>query len=80
MNTPSVDAGRLERRVRRVRRVGRETMPDIHGFCPFFHSAQYAAMPLLRLTALRWLNDRSGHFVKPYIATVIGLKSIIIRP
>ena len=30
MNTPNVHAGRLERR---VRRVGRETMPGIHGFC-----------------------------------------------
>ena len=39
MNTPNVHAGRLERR---VRRVGRKTMPDVHGFCSFFHSAQYA--------------------------------------
>jgi len=33
MNTPNDDSGRLERR---VRRVGRETMPGIHGFCSFF--------------------------------------------
>ena len=32
MNTPNVHAGRLERR---VRRVGNETMPGIHGFCSF---------------------------------------------
>ena len=37
MNTPNVDAGRLERR---VRRVCRETMPGIQGFCPFHHSAE----------------------------------------
>ena len=30
MNTPNVDAGRLERR---VRQVGRETMPGLFGFC-----------------------------------------------
>jgi hypothetical protein len=29
MNTPNVFAGRLERR---VRRVGNETMPGVHGF------------------------------------------------
>jgi len=29
----NVDAGRLERR---VRRVGRETMPGTHGFCSFY--------------------------------------------
>ena len=33
MNTPNVFAGRLERW---VRRVGRQTMPDIHGFCSFY--------------------------------------------
>ena len=33
MNTPNVDAGRLERR---VRRVGRDTMPWISGFCSLF--------------------------------------------
>jgi len=36
MNTPSVDAGRLERR---VSPVGSETMPGIHGFALFIHSA-----------------------------------------
>ncbi len=30
---PNVHAGRLERR---VRRVGKETMPGVHGFCSFF--------------------------------------------
>ena len=35
MNTPNVHAGRLERR---VRRVGRETRPGVHGFCSFFNS------------------------------------------
>ena len=33
MKTPNVHADRLERR---VRRVGRETIPGIHGFCSFF--------------------------------------------
>ncbi|MEI7869518.1 MAG: hypothetical protein WCI11_16640 [Candidatus Methylumidiphilus sp.] len=39
MNPANVHAGRLERR---VRRVGRETMPGVHGFCSLIHSAQYA--------------------------------------
>jgi len=33
MNTPNVDAGRLERR---VRRVGNETMPGLHGCCSIY--------------------------------------------
>jgi hypothetical protein len=33
MNTANVHAGRLERR---VRRVDRDTVPDIHGFCSFY--------------------------------------------
>ena len=33
MNTPNVHAGRLERR---VRQVGRDTMPDINVFCSFY--------------------------------------------
>ena len=52
MNTPNVGAGRLERR---VRRVGRETMPGILGFslclCNPFGAISGGA-PLLRLTAL----------------------------
>ncbi|MCX7113375.1 MAG: hypothetical protein NTX45_25355 [Proteobacteria bacterium] len=39
MNTPNVHAGRLERR---VRRVGKETMPGFMHFALFIHSAQYA--------------------------------------
>ena len=35
----AMGAGRLEWG---VRRVGRETMPCIHGFSTFIHSAQYA--------------------------------------
>ena len=49
MNTPNVHAGRLERR---VRRVGNETMPDIHGFCSFYPCGAILGVPLLRLTAL----------------------------
>jgi len=39
MNTPNVDAGRLERR---VRRVGNKTIPGFMDFAPFLRSAQYA--------------------------------------
>ena len=49
-NEPNDHAGRLERR---VRRVGRETMPGIHEFCSFYSSAAICGVPLLRLTALR---------------------------
>ena len=60
MNTPNVHAGRLERR---VRRVGNETMPGIHGFCPFYPFGAICGVPLLRLTALRfrsaWADDRA---------------------
>ncbi len=49
MNAPNVDAGRLERR---VRRMGRETMPGIHGFCSLFPFGAIRGVPLLRLTAL----------------------------
>jgi len=52
MNTPNVGAGRLERR---VRRVGREAMPDIHGFCSFFPFGAIRGVPLLRLTAFNYL-------------------------
>ena len=45
MNTPNVDAGRLERR---VRRVGRETMPGIHGFCSFYPFGAMRGVALLR--------------------------------
>ena len=49
MNTPNVHAGRLERR---VRPVGKETMPGIHGFCSFYPFGAIRGVPLLRLTAL----------------------------
>jgi len=49
MNTPNVHAGRLERR---VRRVVRETMPGIHGFCSLFPFGAICGKPLLRLTAV----------------------------
>ena len=39
MNTPNVDAGRLERR---VRLVSNETMPGVHGFCSF---SPFGAIP-----------------------------------
>ncbi len=45
MNTRNVPAGRLERR---VRRVGRETMLEIHRFCSFYSSGairEYAIAP-----------------------------------
>ena len=54
MNTPNVHAGWLERR---VRRVGRETMPGIHGFCSFFPFGAIREVPLLRRVNLgfgRW--------------------------
>ena len=50
MNTQNVDAGRLERR---VRRVGNETMPEIYGFCSLFPFGAVRGVPLLRLTALK---------------------------
>jgi len=49
MNTPNVHAGRLERR---VRQVGRDTMPDINVFCSFYPFGAIRGVPLLRLTAL----------------------------
>ena len=49
MNTANVHAGRLERR---VRRVGREKMPGIHGFCSFSPFGAIRGVPLLRSTAL----------------------------
>jgi len=49
MNTPDVDAGRLERR---VRLVGRDTVSGIHGFCSLFPFGAIRTVPLLRLTAL----------------------------
>ena len=47
MNTPNVHAGRLERR---VRLVGGETMPGVHGFCSFCSSGTIRGVPLLRLS------------------------------
>ncbi len=44
LNTANVHAGRLERR---VRRVGRETMPKLHGFCSFFTFGAIRGVPLL---------------------------------
>ena len=49
MNTANVHAGRLERR---VRRVGKETLPGIHGFCSLFPFGAIRGVPLLRVTAL----------------------------
>ena len=49
MNTASVHAGRLERR---VRPVGRETTPGIHGFCSFYPFGSIRGVPLLSLAAL----------------------------
>ena len=45
MNTPNVDAGRLERR---VRLLSREKRPGINGFCPFHHSAEPVHCSALR--------------------------------
>ncbi|MCX7113385.1 MAG: hypothetical protein NTX45_25415 [Proteobacteria bacterium] len=49
MNTLDVDAGRLERR---VRRVGRKTMPGVHGLSSFYPFDAIRGVPLLRLIAL----------------------------
>ncbi|MCX7113128.1 MAG: hypothetical protein NTX45_24030 [Proteobacteria bacterium] len=49
MNTPNVNAGRLERR---VRRVGGKTMLGIRGFCSFYSFGAIRGVPLLRLTAI----------------------------
>ncbi len=54
MNTPDVHAGRLERR---VRRVGNETMPGIHGFCSFYPFGAIHGVQLMRFTAL-YISDR----------------------
>ena len=61
---PDVDAGQLERR---VRRVGKETMPGIRGFCSFYPFGAISGVQLLRLTALddNWRNNNtifSPHF------------------
>jgi len=50
MNTPNIHAGRLERR---VRLMGREIMPGIHGFCSFYPFGAIRGKPLLRPTALQ---------------------------
>ena len=57
MNMPNVHAGRLERR---VRRVGNETMPRLHGFCslPLFFIRRntadtYCAFPALCFQILK---------------------------
>ena len=42
---PNVHAGRLERR---VRLVGNETMPTIHGFCPFYPFGAIRGVPQSR--------------------------------
>jgi len=44
MNTPNVPAGRLERR---VRLVGRETMPDIHGIYSIYPFGAIRGKPLI---------------------------------
>ena len=51
---PNVHAGRLERR---VRRVGRETMPSIRAFCSFYPFGAIHGVQLLRFTAL-YISDR----------------------
>ncbi len=59
MKTPDVDAGRLERR---VRRVGSETTPGCSGFCSFYSSGAIRGVSLLRLTALFWINFKFAIF------------------
>ena len=56
---PNIHAGRLERR---VRRVVRETMPGIHGFCSFFPFGAIREVPLLRRVNVgfgRWQTPSS---------------------
>ena len=60
MNTPNVDEGRLERR---VRRVGRDKVLGIHGFCSFYPFGAIRGVPLLRLTALELLENRPEKFI-----------------
>gem|GEM_PF-3227264 len=67
MNTATVHAGRLERR---VRRVGRKTMPGFHGFCSFYSSGAIRGVPLLRLTA----------FIYPYSSQTSLLPPHSVRP
>jgi|GEM_PF-871323 len=45
---PNFHAGLLERR---VRRVGKKTMPGFHGFCSFYPFGAILGVPLLHLTA-----------------------------
>ena len=59
MNTANVRAGRLERR---VRRVSKETMPGVLGFCSFFTFGAIRGVPLLRLTAVQRLRMRLTAF------------------
>jgi len=44
----AIGSGRLERR---VRLVGNETKPGVHGFCSFFTFGAIHGLTLLRLTA-----------------------------
>ena len=53
MIMPNIHAGRLERR---VRRVGRATMPGIHGFCSFYPFGAIRGKPLLRPALNRLIN------------------------
>ena len=54
MNTPDVDAGRLERR---VRRVGGKTMPGFLEFCSFYSFGAICGVPLFApycVIRLKW--------------------------
>ena len=76
MNTPNVDAGRLERR---VRRVGRDTVSGIHGFCSLFPFGAIRGVPLLRLTALEMLGGVSPHPTAFVQLNKMGIYTEIIR-
>ena len=58
MNIPNVHAGRLERR---VRRVGNETMPGLHGCCSIYSFGailtRQAAIAPYRVGALSWASS-----------------------
>jgi len=55
MNTPNVDAGRLERR---IRRLGRDAVSGIHGFSPLSPFGAIHGKPLLHPCRLILKNCR----------------------
>ena len=76
---PNVDAGRLELR---VRLVGNGRILELHGFCPFHHSAEpipsYALQPCLTYLTRPKKTYSSVGFKNIFtITTTQSLRSVI---